>query len=227
MYSIINTNDALFVKLTDDGPRWTGVFSEAEQFERHKEAAAFVKDNTGDGQRLAIIERPLDLPTESSTKIADIRAKVDTINSWRNTEREIAGLLEGFNDDHPNRKARYSIGEPASFSLVGLLIKLEDLETVSDVAPILRELAAIGFRQKGEPDDYPELRRRTWNLKREDDPTPVKVMVFFRDTSADDADGPTCRYVQVGIKEEPIMELRCYDGDGNPVGKPEAEPVEA
>ena len=53
--------------------------------------------------------------------------------------------------------------------------------------------------KRGEPEDYAEIRRRSWKCGE------IKFQVFLEDRT----EGATCRYVHVGVKEEPVYELKC------------------
>jgi len=81
----------------------------------------------------------------------------------------------------------------------GILVHC-DLDHMMEISPLLRFLAQKGYRQKTKrPEDYAEIKRRTWDCG------DVKVLGFFK--------GEKCQYVQVGVKEEPIYELKCSSID--------------
>ena len=83
-------------------------------------------------------------------------------------------------------------------SLNGVLIHC-NLKKPEDIAELLRWLGTKGYRQKGKPDDFAELKRRTWNLGN------LQVMGFFI--------GDVCKFVKVGEETKDIMELRCEPAD--------------
>lgn len=71
------------------------------------------------------------------------------------------------------------------------------VDSIKEIRPLLTWLAQRGYRQTTKPSDYEELNRRTWHCGH------IQVLTFFQ--------GQTCRYVEVGKKEVPILELRCED----------------
>jgi hypothetical protein len=96
--------------------------------------------------------------------------------------------------------ARVSIGLDFG-SMQGVLIHIDNVKSIADIAPIRRELRERGFPAP-KPDDYAELKRRSYLYAREGKPQ-FAVMVFLRGENA------VCEYVQVGTKVEPVYELRC------------------
>jgi len=82
-----------------------------------------------------------------------------------------------------------------------------DVDKLQDISPILRYFAKQGWRINGEPDDYEEVQRRTWELSSEEHPGRIQVSAFFK--------GETCKFVKVGTKQEPVYELKCEPGELN------------
>ena len=83
-------------------------------------------------------------------------------------------------------------------SLNGVLLHC-NLEKPEDIVELLRWLGAKGYSQQAKPDDYADLKRRTWNLGN------IQVMGFFV--------GEVCKFVKVGEETKDIMELRCEPAD--------------
>ncbi len=81
--------------------------------------------------------------------------------------------------------------------------------TFDDVRPLLARLRLAGYRPKGEPEDYEELKRRTYNFD------PIRVMVFFDI----EKEGPSCKFEKVGQKTVDVFRLICDDEDPNLIGE--------
>lgn len=73
-------------------------------------------------------------------------------------------------------------------------------KTMADVAEALAWFAKHGQRQSFPPFDHPGTNSRCYNL------AGIKLWADFAPVSDD---GATCRYVQTGTKEVPVMELQC------------------
>ena len=103
---------------------------------------------------------------------------------------------------------RISIGYGIG-SLQGVLLSTTALD--------FRELIAVRrwLRTQGLPapetNDYAEIRRRSWTYHRKDEPDFV-FSAFARSPYLDKLEGQKCEFVKVGVKEEPVYELRC-DGE--------------
>ena len=95
----------------------------------------------------------------------------------------------------------YGIG-----SLQGVLLSTRALD--------FRELTEVRrwLRQRGFPvpktSDYAELNRHSWTYDRKDEPSLV-FSAFAGSLSGKKLEGQKCEYIQVGVKEEPVYELRC------------------
>lgn len=114
---------------------------------------------------------------------------------------EMAQLAESIVAKHKDKfkTLEVSIGYQYG-SIQGVLIKAHDVESMRDVLPIIRELRWHGFKVKSH-EDYPEAKRRTYDMG------DIKVLVFLPWD-----EGSTCKYVKVGMKEEPQYKLQC-DGE--------------
>ena len=122
-------------------------------------------------------------------RILETGKQIDKILKWR----EAAIVAEKAKEEFPDLIGTVSVGIGIN-QVNGVLLHCH-IEKINDVVPLLGYLAKKGFRQKDEPNDYAEIQRRTWDCG------DIKVMGFLR--------GQSCRYVEVGKKEEPIYELRC------------------
>ena len=71
---------------------------------------------------------------------------------------------------------------------------------LDDVLPVLREIRRRGYKLEGH-DDYASARRRAYNFS-----SGIKVVVFLPEPTKE---GDSCQFVQVGVREEPIYEVRC------------------
>lgn len=80
----------------------------------------------------------------------------------------------------------------------GVLIHANVKQDILEVVPMLRYLRAHGAPKFERTEDYPEIKRRIWHFG------DLKVMVFLPYRG-----GAKCDFVQVGVREEPVYELRC------------------
>lgn len=88
------------------------------------------------------------------------------------------------------------------FSVQGVTVHVDNLERVAHIVPALRWFAQHDYKLQGKPQDYPEIRRRSWDLG------PIKILGFFRQ-----GEGPGCRYIEVGQVTKPIYKLMCDDAE--------------
>lgn len=85
---------------------------------------------------------------------------------------------------------------PLEFDYNGPML-LCQLKNMEDVKQIIRFLAEKGYHQTKPPQDNPLLHMRRWFFGR------MLIMGMFF------GDGASCRYIQTGVKEEPVYELHC------------------
>ena len=77
-----------------------------------------------------------------------------------------------------------------------------DVERIEEVTATLKEFAALGWhRKKEDPNDYPELKRRSFTLVHEMHKCEIILSAFFI--------GETCKFVEVGQEMKSKYELRC------------------
>lgn len=84
-------------------------------------------------------------------------------------------------------------------TLQGILIFC-DVNDMAEVTPLLQWLAKKGYPKKGKPEDYPEIKRRTWECGK------INISAFLPYSG-----GSKCEFVKIGVKEEPIYELQCKE----------------
>jgi len=88
-------------------------------------------------------------------------------------------------------------------SIQGALIHVNNLDDIRQVIPLLKRLRELGFKCR-KVEDYPEIKRRSYDCGE------IKVLAFLRWE-----EGATCRFEQVGVKEEPVYKLVCGDKKGD------------
>jgi len=98
----------------------------------------------------------------------------------------------------------------SSGSLNGVLIIADDVTDLKLVLPLLRALRREGYRVN-RYEDWQELPSRTYyfDALNESEPKgPIIVRAFFP-WDAEKAAEATCKFVQTGTKEVPVMEVVC------------------
>lgn len=95
-----------------------------------------------------------------------------------------------------------------SGSLQGVLVSLH-IEDVQVIAKAIRCWRKVGY-VVGKPDDCPEIRRRRFPIYAEADTEHTAELgsLMFLFPWSEDA---KCTFVKVGVKEEPVYELRCVE----------------
>ena len=77
-----------------------------------------------------------------------------------------------------------------------------NVDDFKEVVPVLRNLRSRGYRCRNIQDN-PASKSREWHLSlHKEGVTAVSVEAVLKT-------GATCNFVQVGVKEEPVFELRC------------------
>lgn len=141
----------------------------------------------------------------------------ELILGWEAT----AAMAEEVAALHPSLpEVRVNLGWEAG-QMQGVLLHIgnaweadKSVKDVRDVYPLLAELRQRGFKPAGHF-DYAEVGRRTYTYRRDDGAT-ISVSVFtFRPGDDDQVDGPSCRFVKVGVEERPVYKLMC-DEEGAP-----------
>jgi len=90
-------------------------------------------------------------------------------------------------------------------SLRGALLMIHNVDSIKEIPPILKWFNKEGWHLKGKPEDYAELKRRSWELQSTEKAGSVIISAFF--------EGETCRFIEVGKEEKPIYELKCSPGE--------------
>jgi len=135
-------------------------------------------------------------------EIDKLNEKIKKLKSWDDTAELTQSILESI---PKMMNPKLSIGIEFG-QLHGVLLHV-DLKKVGEVSFILKQFASHGYHLKSEPEDYPEIHRRSWNLKSETNNTPVIVSGFFRKEN----EGQQCKFIKVGEKTEPVYKLICED----------------
>lgn len=86
----------------------------------------------------------------------------------------------------------------------GILINVDN-PTRDQLVALLRSIGKRKYKRK-EIEDFPELGRRAYIFE----PGPLRLQLFFHSWR----EGQSCKFVEVGKKEEPVYEFRC---DGEPL----------
>lgn len=136
-----------------------------------------------------------------------IQKEVDHLQSDIETAKTFeteAAVFDALSAQFPNEQFRGSIGI-GPHVLNGFLV-MWDVHRLSDVAPVLAWLRTR-VEKAFKVADYPELGRRTYDFGR------IKLSAFFNTYD----EKTVCKFVQVGVKEEPVYKLMC---EGNEVGEP-------
>lgn len=130
----------------------------------------------------------------------------ERLSSWWPTAHAAVRSIEKLGSEP--LKWRASVGYEFG-SLQGVLLMADDVTDLRQVVPLLRELRREGWRVD-KHDDNKDLNGRTYFMKSADETPrgPLVVRVFFPwDKAA--AEKATCKFVQTGVKEEPVYEVIC------------------
>ncbi len=73
------------------------------------------------------------------------------------------------------------------------------VDSIKEIVPVLRAFGRAGFKQNGKRVESPQNKSIAYTLKK--DMCELDFQVVLK--------GTVCRYVQVGVKEVPVMELQC------------------
>lgn len=155
------------------------------------------------------------IPTEFTVDIrskmvaARIAQDLEKIAKYRDYD-EAACLTEEFLESETAAQAKAAGLEFSAsfglefFSVQGVVLHMNKIMKVAQVAPILGWFAQRGSRQVDKASDYAEMQRRTWNLGK------IQLMGFFSQEEN------ACKYVKVGERMEPIYKLMCPDSMDTP-----------
>lgn len=121
------------------------------------------------------------------------REKWHYLNRLRDPCKIAEEFVEAFNG--LGNDVSVSIGWSAG-SLTGVLLHVNNATSMKPVVDMLRWLGKKGHPKRGNPEDYPEIGRRTWNLN-----GLMRLLVFFR---REDHEGSTdaCRFVKGEPKKD-------------------------
>lgn len=140
-------------------------------------------------------------PESVKKALKEIRELEQRVLAMKDTAQCAEKIVAAHQDKF--KRLRVSLGYQFS-SLQGVLIMAHDVQNMRDVLPIIREMRRYGWKVKSH-DDYPEARRRTYHMQNGKANIMICALLSWED-------GTTCKYVQVGVKEEPQYELQC-DGE--------------
>ncbi len=76
------------------------------------------------------------------------------------------------------------------------------VRTMKEVPSVLKIFSKGGYHQVSKSRDIPSCLSKAWELNHN-----VILYTDFKETS----EGPSCKYVQIGVKEEPVYELQCNE----------------
>lgn len=151
-----------------------------------------------------------DVIAAALTEIEALRIKV---SGWRGLADLAARVVA---EQAPVIEWRVQCGY-SSGSLQGILIIGSEVVDLAHVLPLLKSLRREGFRVDRH-EDWQDIPSRTYYLKEvvTDGVTPLTltVRVCFP-WDAEKAASASCRFVQTGTKEVPVMEIVC-GGDKTP-----------
>lgn len=132
--------------------------------------------------------------------VSDLTNKINELYSWNETAEKAEEILAGLRKEG-GIEARISVGIEWG-QLRGVLIHLDKITSVKEVAPYLTAFEREGFRFNGQPDDYAEISRRSWKLNKGN--IPLVISAFFESDA-----GKRCRFVEVRKELKPVYELVC------------------
>ncbi len=89
-----------------------------------------------------------------------------------------------------------------------LSLTLWEAEEVKEIGPFMRAIRLAGFERKGEKVMDSTYGHVTWNYVAKEGDEEVRMRIRVNLTQGE---GAQCRYVEVGKREVPVMELLCGD----------------
>ena len=138
------------------------------------------------------MEVPKEIQRHLDNMDNDLKRKKDRLLSWIDSyhvAEEVAEMFEGcWTGVYLTDGSMYD----------GVILHL-NLKSVNDAGPILIELGKRGYNQKGAPQNCNHNALMIWDCG-----------IIHIDGHLTTTDEPgTCRMVKVGVKEEPVYEMRC------------------
>ena len=130
-----------------------------------------------------------------------LQEKIKTLVKW---ELEISALEVVLNTIDKDLSPYITVG--IQTGQVNGLILTFDPKTIEQVTPVLKQFSLLGYHIDGKPEDYEEIGRRGWKLKKEGYDAPVTLHAFFR---GEVVEGQVCKFVKTGTKEVDVFELKC------------------
>ncbi len=118
------------------------------------------------------------------------------LSELRQVAQDCEELVDSFSDKG------WTMTVTANVSFGSKMIMLDcHVDSMDDVALILRKLGKYGYSQTQKMEESPESQTRVYRLDK------IKLEVAFK--------GTVCKYVEIGAKmvEEKIYELRCGEDD--------------
>lgn len=146
-------------------------------------------------------------PAFMQDAIAEIAKLHDLVAGWWPTAHAAIRAAEAARCEQISWKIQCSYSRSALF---GILIVANDVTDLNMVAPLLRALRKEGYRVKTH-EDWSDLPSRTYYMECLNDHEPkgpIVVRVIFP-WDAEKAAAATCKFVQVGTKEVPVMKIVC------------------
>lgn len=96
-----------------------------------------------------------------------------------------------------------------SIGKIGNLMVFLYPKAMEEVTKILREIGKLGWRLHGEPEDYVEMRAKTWEFFKKGTVAKLAVRAFF---PSEGDEGAVCYFKKVGTETKDKFELVC-EGD--------------
>ena len=176
-----------------------------------------MKDKKADSQADVHLILP-EIPKSIQSEIDILHTHISTLMKWSPNAAKLEALLELFTEpeDTPAEDKRFgrcyvTIGVQSG-SLHGCLLFLNVKKDIRDVLPLLRcARKEYGWKVQ-RVDEYQEIGRRSYFIPTDEGPVWICAML-----PTSEMDGAVCRYVEVGKKTVPILELQCEDKHGKMV----------
>lgn len=143
---------------------------------------------------------------EIEVEIEKAKSRIKTLQEWNETALQIEKYSQEYIDLYKCTPGKISIGVGIEYGFLhGVLLKVYEVENIKlEIVPVLKHLTRLGYRMSRHKQigDDSDINRRNWNLINKKG-TPLIVCAFFKEKSN------VCRYIQTGVKTEPVFELRC------------------
>lgn len=134
----------------------------------------------------------MELHTDLKNKIDELQAQIAMLGTLGETYQHCQELKDAFPESEINLYSYASVTESYA------VIYIYDCKSLEIVPPFVRFLRQRGHKIIKEYKDDSNCNSRTYYLDG------IQIEVFLSR-----AENANCKYVQVGTKEVPVMELRC------------------